>query len=291
MLIEVMIGALILAITTTAVLNGLDGAQKTGGRNKARSVAAALAEQDQERMRSMPVAQLLPYIATPYSRPVAVNGVNYTVVSSAAYATDPGAVTTGCSATAKTQTNLKITSTVTSPLTRGNVDIVGLVTPPAAAGSPPDRAGSSSRSVDRDQAALGDVNWTLAGSTNFSEETNEAGCAIFPFVPAGNYTASILGPPSYVDWDGNDTITKSVTSTAGQTTTYGPNEMDQPATINAQFQTKVGSFAAVSSSLATSPTTTRSLRCSGPRSTPPRQHVVQRLRALPVPRRLRGLRG
>ena len=71
MLIEVMIGALILAITTTAVLNGLDGAQKTGGRNKARSVAAALAEQDQERMRSMPVAQLLPYIATPYSRPVA----------------------------------------------------------------------------------------------------------------------------------------------------------------------------------------------------------------------------
>ena len=47
MLIEVMVGALILAITTTAVLNGLDGAQKTGGRNKARSVAAALAEQDQ----------------------------------------------------------------------------------------------------------------------------------------------------------------------------------------------------------------------------------------------------
>ncbi len=60
MLIEVMIGALILAITTTAVLNGLDGAQKTGGRNKARSVAAALAEQDQERMRSMPVAAAAP---------------------------------------------------------------------------------------------------------------------------------------------------------------------------------------------------------------------------------------
>ena len=67
MLIEVMVGALILAITTTAVLNGLDGAQKTGGRNKARSVAAALAEQDQERMRSMPVADLLPYVATPYT--------------------------------------------------------------------------------------------------------------------------------------------------------------------------------------------------------------------------------
>ena len=60
MLIEVMVGALILAITTTAILSGIDGAQKTGGRNKARSVAAALAEQDQERMRAMPVASFSP---------------------------------------------------------------------------------------------------------------------------------------------------------------------------------------------------------------------------------------
>ena len=108
MLIEVMVGALVLAITTTAVLNGLDGAQKTGGRNKARSVAAALAEQDQERMRSMPVADLLPYVTTPYTRTVSVKGANYTVTSSASYATDPGAVTTGCSASAKTQANLRI---------------------------------------------------------------------------------------------------------------------------------------------------------------------------------------
>ena len=118
MLIEVMVGALILAITTTAVLSGLDGAQKTGGRNKARSVAAALAEQDQERMRSLPVADLLPLVTTPYTRPVAVKGVNYTVTSSASYATDPGSASTGCSASAKTQTNLRILSSVTSPLTR-----------------------------------------------------------------------------------------------------------------------------------------------------------------------------
>ena len=41
MLIEVMVGALVLGIATVALLDGLDGAQKTGTRNQARSVAAA----------------------------------------------------------------------------------------------------------------------------------------------------------------------------------------------------------------------------------------------------------
>ncbi len=44
---------------TTALLNGIDGAQGASAANKARSTAAALAEQDQERMRSLPVATLL----------------------------------------------------------------------------------------------------------------------------------------------------------------------------------------------------------------------------------------
>ncbi len=53
-----MIGALILAISTVAVLNGLDGAQKTGRVNKERSVSATLAQQDIERLRSYPITAL-----------------------------------------------------------------------------------------------------------------------------------------------------------------------------------------------------------------------------------------
>ena len=87
MLIEVMIGALILAMSAVAILNGLDGAQATGTRNKARSVAAALAEQDQERMRAMPATKLAGYTNT---RTVAVRGVNYTVNSKASWVTDQG---------------------------------------------------------------------------------------------------------------------------------------------------------------------------------------------------------
>ncbi len=96
-----------LAITTTAVLNGLDGAQKTGGRNKARSVAAALAEQDQERMRAMPVSDLLPYVTTPYSRTVTVKGRQLHGRLERQLRDGPAAaVTTGCSASSKTQANL-----------------------------------------------------------------------------------------------------------------------------------------------------------------------------------------
>ena len=58
MLVEVMVGAVVLAIVTTALLNGIDGAQSQGTTNKARSTAAALAEQDQERLRALPVATL-----------------------------------------------------------------------------------------------------------------------------------------------------------------------------------------------------------------------------------------
>jgi type II secretory pathway pseudopilin PulG len=246
MLIEVMIGALVLAITTTAVLNGLDGAQKTGGRNKARSVAAALAEQDQERMRALPVADLLPLVSTPYTRPVAVKGVDYTVTSSASYATDAGSASTGCSATAKTQTNLRILSSVTSPLTRGTVDLVGLVTPPASSGFGSGQGRLIVKVFDRDDVGVAGATVALSGTASFSEETNASGCAIFPFAPAGNYTADI-SKFGLVSWEGTSSVTPAptLTSTAGQTTTYGQYYLDQPVTILAEFDTKVGSAAAV----------------------------------------------
>ena len=122
MLIEVMVGALILAITTTAVLSGIDGAQKTGGRNKARSVAAALAEQDQERMRALPVADLLP-LRDHAVHPARVGQGRQLHGHLERQPTRPTRARPPPAARrrAKTQTNLRILSTVTSPLTRGTV--------------------------------------------------------------------------------------------------------------------------------------------------------------------------
>ncbi len=238
MLIEVMIGAVILALATTAVLNGIDGAQKTGGRNKARSVAAALAEQDQERMRSLPVSSLVPYVTAPLVRTVKVKGVDYSVKSLATWATDPGGVTTSCSSTTKTQANLRIVSQVTSPLTRGTVDLASLVTPPPGAGFSTGEGRVIVKVVDRDQAAIAGASVTLSGGSSYSDLTNAAGCAVFPFVPAGNYTAS-ASSGTMVGWQGESPVTKATSSTAGISTAM-TLEIDRPSHVQHQLRDEGG---------------------------------------------------
>jgi hypothetical protein len=241
-LVEVMVGAVVLAIATTALLNGIDGAQSAGGTNKARSTAAALAEQDQERLRSLPVASLAS-CCTPPSRPVTVRGVTYTVTSSVEWVTDQGGPIT-CSNNSKTAANLKITSAVTSPATKGVVDEVSLVTPPPGTFSP-----GQGRAIvkvnDRNGAAKVGANVNLLGTTSYSGTTNSLGCAIFPFVNVGTYTASV-GAGQYVDWQGNSPSTKGLT-VSQSTSTTASLEMDTAAEIRAIFETQVGTATAFAS--------------------------------------------
>jgi type II secretory pathway pseudopilin PulG len=195
MLIEVMVGSVVLAIATVALLDGLDGAQSTGTRNKARTVAAALAEQDQERLRSMPVLSVVDMIGTPQTRTVTVRNVNYTVKSTATWAPDNGGVIS-CSNNTRTASNVRIVSEVTSGATRGTVDEASLVTPPA--GTVAEGLGRAIvKVVDRDQVGSPGVPVTLTGPANYTLNTNSLGCAIFSFIPVGSYTASVSGgvPP------------------------------------------------------------------------------------------------
>ena len=64
-LIEAIVAAAIFAILVLGVLAGIDGAAGSSGREKARSVASALAEQDQERMRGMRAVDLSNYCVDP----------------------------------------------------------------------------------------------------------------------------------------------------------------------------------------------------------------------------------
>ena len=63
-LVEVMVGAIVLAIVTFAVLDGMSGAADTGERNRQRSVASTLAQQDIERLRSFEITDLSNYRET-----------------------------------------------------------------------------------------------------------------------------------------------------------------------------------------------------------------------------------
>jgi Tfp pilus assembly protein PilV len=236
MLIEVMVGAVILAIATTAILNGIDGAQGTGTRNKARSVAAALAEQDQERMRALPVLSLAKSLAgRSATRPVTVRGVDYTVTSKASWVTDEGGVVS-CSSNAKAAANLRIVSEVTSPGTRGVVDEVSLLSPPP--GTYAEGEGTVAvQLIDRDSVGIEGVPVNLSGTGSFSAVTNDLGCAVFPFIPIGQYTAT-LATTGLVDFDGRSPVTGDTSATQGVTTLL-PLQVDEPATVNVSFNTVV----------------------------------------------------
>jgi hypothetical protein len=152
-------------------------------------------------------------------------------------------VTTSCSSTSKTQANLRIVSQVSSPLTRGTVDLASLVTPPPGAGFTTGQGRIIVKVVDRDQAPIAGAAVGLTGPSTYSDTTNAAGCAVFPFVPAGNYTASVdsLG---LVGWQGESPVTKATSSTAGLSTAM-TLELDQPSQFNINFDTKVGTATAI----------------------------------------------
>ncbi len=235
-LVEVLVGAVLLAMATTALLNGIDGAQKTGGRNKARTVAATLAEQDQERMRGLAPETLVGLIGTPTVRTVNVRGVDYTVRSSSSWAVDASSNGISCSSASKTAANLRIVSTVSSALTRGNVVESSLVSP--GPGTFADGEGTVGVQIlDRDGDPAPGVNVSLTGANSYLATTNDLGCAVFPFIDVGDYdiSASYL---SWVGWQGQTPVLSSVSSIQGQTTTAGL-VMDSPATINATFNTMV----------------------------------------------------
>src|SRR4051794_38502137 len=52
-LIEVMMSALLVAIVSVGVLAGIDASSATSGSTKARGIAASIAQDDQERLRTM----------------------------------------------------------------------------------------------------------------------------------------------------------------------------------------------------------------------------------------------
>ena len=136
LLIEVMVGAVLLA-HSLGVYTGLEGASNTTGRNRNRSVAASLAQQDQERMRGMDATALNAYVKTPYAQTVAVRGVNYSVTSRVSYAND-SAASTSCTSASSAASYLKISSTVTDPAAKnGPVTIDSLLYPAPIRAEPP----------------------------------------------------------------------------------------------------------------------------------------------------------
>jgi Tfp pilus assembly protein PilV len=227
-LVEVLVGSVVLAVATIGILNGIDGAQSVGAKNKARSVQATLAQQDIERMRSMPITSLDGFTQT---RTLNVAGADYTVVSRTDWVSDRTGSLVNCSNTNADAEYLKLTSSVTSAATGSKtVTESGLLTP--TVGQLSTTTGMATvQLTDRDGDPLPSVTVTLSGASNQSATTNALGCAVFGYIPVGTYNVTISG---YVEMDSASPAT-SVMQVYGGRASFLPMQVDRPASIRANF--------------------------------------------------------
>lgn len=221
-LIEVIVSAAVLAIIALAVLAGIDGATASTARERARAVAASLAEQDQERMRALRFDELTKLVGVDVkdasrNQSFSVDGVTYNVNSEVTFQADSGTTTSGCGTNPKQNDYLRVITTVTSAMVGKRVPAVKLESLVA----PPVSGALVVKVVDaKNQPVSGVAVTTVATKTgrSYSGTTNDQGCVPFVGVDSGEHKVTI-SKAGYVDRTGTAkperiaTVTPSLVST------------------------------------------------------------------------------
>lgn len=214
-IIEVLVSALILAIVAGAVLTLITATTRSAASERSHSTAYGLAQEDQTRMRTLPLSTLKSYQK---EKTETIGGTSFTVVSKAFFVNDTSG-TASCTEQNASVAYVEITSTVSSPALPNSVLLQSIVSP--SSGSLDSTHGSLVFQVNN---ALGEgvsgVSIASSGSTNpgsFSGSTESTGCATFADIPSGNYkvTATAAG---LITPEGTETYVKEqVGAPAGAT--------------------------------------------------------------------------
>jgi prepilin-type N-terminal cleavage/methylation domain-containing protein len=229
-LIEVMVSMVLLTTLALATFSLIDRSTAVSAMVRSKSVAADIAHDDLNRMRQLKfsLASSATYQAT--STVAGVDGVNYTVNSTASWATDTG-VETSCTTptTAGTSAYLHIQSKVTWP-GMGSAAPVLADSILAPRGKESNRtAGSLMVKVqDRDAAPISGAQVDVAGQ---SLATSAAGCVFFPAINAGQWPVTISKsamPYNYMDSDGDSPGTTTASVVVGDVSTVSVS-FDIPA--------------------------------------------------------------
>lgn len=218
-LIEVVISAALISLVVIAVLFGLDSTNRATANSRARSQADALAQQDEERLRSEPIKKLT---ELERKETVTVGATAYTITTTAEYIADATS-TASCTSSVPTADYLKTISTVTWPSMgpNGAVTETGVISPPA----------DSALIVRVENAGV-----PLAGAKVVAKgpapsisahelETSLNGCAILA-LPPGEYTINVsktgyVDPNGYANTESDKSVTKTVYLPAETTSKEG----------------------------------------------------------------------
>jgi Tfp pilus assembly protein PilV len=244
-LIEVVVSAALLMVVAGGVLAGIDGPAAVSAKSEARSQAASLAQQDQERLRSKTIAQLNGYSAT-NNVTVGTPPVIYSVFSQATWVHDSN--DTGSCTVAQDDTAgdyLKIVSRVTPPNGTGSpVQLTSLMTPPPGTYSTTKGTLTVHITNHLDAPVVGQ-SVSISGPDSQTVSTNSEGCAVFQNIEKGNYTIT-FSRAGWVDPSSANVVNRSTSVTAGNVTVVNHNYAPS-GRLNVSVDTKVGAAAAVAS--------------------------------------------
>jgi type II secretory pathway pseudopilin PulG len=234
-LIEVVVSAALLLVVASGVLAGIEGPATTSTKNETRSQATDLAQQDQERLRSMTFSSLVGYTQT---TPITVSGVTYSRYSSAVWIHDNGDPDScNTQANANTGDYLRITSRITPPATGGPpVQVDSLMAAPA--GQYTNKGTLAVLLTNHLNQPVVGQNVSITGPVNMTVPTNTIGCAVFGAVDRGNYTVT-FSRSGWVDPAAVSNVSLATSVTANSTTIV-PHQYAPSGRINVSVDTKVG---------------------------------------------------
>jgi Tfp pilus assembly protein PilV len=232
LLIEVLVAAVLVAVIGVALFGSLNSAAQVSGKSKTRAGAAAIAQDDQERMRAMPVAALNNF--RQHRDPVVMGKISYVVDSRAEWIADAKGAT-DCTSNGAAADYLKITSTVTAKSIALKPVVVTSTVTPAPGTFTSDEGSLAVSVVGADGSGRSNVQVAIDGPASDVQLTDANGCAFFGYEPVGDYdiTATASG---YVDPNGNPSAT-GTSSIGSQTVATLSLKYDQAGQANASFVT------------------------------------------------------
>lgn len=235
-LIEVLISGLIAVLVAGAVMTLFAATERSAADTRHRSQAAAIAQEDQARLRAMRIPSLYKFTQT---RSVLVDGTTYTVESTGKYINDKTGSDLTCASGSSTVDYVQIGTKVTWPGMRSGeaVTMKGLVAPPSGS-LDPTKGTLVFIATNAAGTPLAGLGVSGSGAGTFSGTTNSSGCAVFLEQTAGTYTLNVSGVGTgLVDQDGNTPAPKTIKVTPEVTTTV-PLMYDKAGSVPIKFTTR-----------------------------------------------------
>jgi hypothetical protein len=249
-IIEALVSSVILVIASMGIFTLLDSGSRAATGARQRSTAAAIAQQDQERLRALPPAQL---ITKDETRPLAFSSGQYSVRSQGKVVRDADG-DTGCTSGAPDYVRLTSTVTWTGMAGATPVTISSLVDRPLS-----QDATKSSILIQVFDAAGNGVNGAtvtpspaIAGAP---ATTDTDGCwSVTDLTPGTSYTLTLTksSPGPYVDTMGNTSLAISTGALVTGVLFRKTAIFDQSGSVTASVWTRVGGVDKASGTMPTS---------------------------------------